>query len=529
MEVFKAIGPGARSAVNELLAFRNGSEGERCGMIQTLAQLGTPSGVILDVPDAAMCDPSGYVRCCAAHALCELMPEPARFVPLLIDACDWQAYLHDVNLPETAIGALAQYGRQAAEALPRLRQFVEGPIAGRTVRADLVRDAMMRISGDTAASPHREPTQQRTDPVADDEPLFAVRHQTRACYIDRFGQIVIRTQYTFGGPFREGRAIVTDDDRRTFLIDRQGREVFQCAWDKILPYSEGLAAVMKDEKWGFVDRDGRVVVEPQYDSVTSFSEGLAGFELGRKEVRLSNGVTRTRPGPRGFLDQSGKVAVPAAWADASRFREGRAVVCTGGAWKAGLLVDDELVFSDRKYGYIDRAGRLAIAGDYDEADGFSEGRAMVLVRDRALRYGYIDTNGEQVLPLKFTYASEFREGVAPVRARKALAGDSPGDRPERSGRAGIALFLHRALFRGSLCGLVGGGLGVRRPGRPVGHRASVRRGQSVRARAGRSPAGRLVWIDRPDRQVHLGTDDRAKNELDRRVGMDLNNPARSKG
>jgi hypothetical protein len=419
MEVLGTIGPGAASAEGDLLALRQGSERERCGMIHTLARLGTASLATLEAFDAAMRDPSGYVRRCGAHALGVLTPEPARFVPLLVDACDWPEPLHDEDLPEAAVGALARYGPRAAEALPRLRRFLEGPIQVRTVRADLVRDAIACISSDMTTISQPTLLEVRTEPVADEEPLFAVRIQGQACYIDRLGRIVIRSQYASGEPFHEGRAIVFDEDGQTFVIDRRGHEVFRIDWDEIRPNSEGLAAVRKDRKWGFVDRDGRVVIEPQYDSVTSFREGLAGFELGREDVNLGSGLTWSRSGPCGFLDRSGNVVIPANWVHVRPFREGRAVVCTGGTWKAGRLGGNVQVLSDRKYGYIDRTGRLVIAGAYDLADSFSDGLAVVQVGDgfcRA-RYGYIDRGGETVIPLKFTWASAFRDGLAVVHRR----------------------------------------------------------------------------------------------------------------
>ena len=121
----------------------------------------------------------------------------------------------------------------------------------------------------------------RTQLIGEDEPLFAVRRNDKQCYIDRLGQLVLQTRFSWGQPFSADRAIVYDDKRRTFVIDREGRDVFESAWDDIQPFSEGLAAVKKDSKWGFVDREGRVVTEPQHDSVTAFAEGLAGFEVGR--------------------------------------------------------------------------------------------------------------------------------------------------------------------------------------------------------------------------------------------------------
>ena len=423
MEVLGTIGPAARSAAGQLLAFRNGSDAERCGMMLALARLGTPTPEFLDVLAAAMRDQNGYVCRCAAHSLGELTPDPVKFVPLLIAACDWAEYVHDESLPEAAVAALGQYGPRALDALPRLRQFIDGPIKCRTVRADVVREAVERISAGGTTDSHAGVPRTRTEPLAENEPLFAVRRQDKQCYIDRVGQLVIQTRFSWGKPFSEGRAIVHDNERRTFVIDREGRAVFQSAWDDIRPFSEGLAAVSKDRKWGFVDREGRIVIEPQYDSVTPFAEGFAGFEVGRTEESLGRAISWTRHGRRGFIDRSGKVVIPADWLDAYSFRQGRAVVCTGGTLKPSQFREGHEVLSERKYGFIDRTGRLLIPGDYDMAYSFSECLAVVCIGDNICRarYGYVDANGNQTIPLKLTSASAFKNGLA-------LVGGAAGNR-----------------------------------------------------------------------------------------------------
>jgi hypothetical protein len=418
MHVLGTIGPAARPAAGQLLQFRNGSEAERCGMIHALASQGTPTPEFLDVLEGAMRDENGYVRRSAANALGRLTPDPTRFVTLLIEACDWAEYLHDESLPEAAAWALGQYGARALAAVPRLRQFIEGPIKGRTLRADLVCEQLERISP-SAAVPSLGGVRMRTEPLAENDPLFAVRWQDKQCYIDRQGQLVIQTRFSSGEPFSEGRAIVHDDSGRTFVIDRQGHDVFQSDWNEIRSFSEGLAAVRKDARWGFVDREGRVAIEPQFDSVTPFAEGFAGFAVGRTEERLRSGITRARYGRRGFIDRSGNVVIPAEWPDACSFRLGRAVVCTGGTLKPNPLLDGRELLSDRKYGYIDRMGRLLIPGDYDSAHSFSEGLAVMQYgRDicRA-RCGYIDVNGKQMIPPNWTWASWFKNGLALVHRR----------------------------------------------------------------------------------------------------------------
>ncbi len=114
IEVLGTIGPAARPAAGQLLALGNGDESERCGMIWALSQQGAPTPEFLAVLDAAMHDENGYVRRAAARALGVLTPEPARFVPWLIEACDWTDDLHDESLPEAAVASLGRYGPRCA-------------------------------------------------------------------------------------------------------------------------------------------------------------------------------------------------------------------------------------------------------------------------------------------------------------------------------------------------------------------------------------------------------------------------------
>ena len=61
-------------------------------------------------------------------------------------------------------------------------------------------------------------------------------------------------------------------------------------YDYIEPFHEGLAAVQRNDQWGFVDTTGKEVVPPKYDNVEFFHEGLALVKLKKKF---------------GFIDQQG--------------------------------------------------------------------------------------------------------------------------------------------------------------------------------------------------------------------------------
>ena len=95
------------------------------------------------------------------------------------------------------------------------------------------------------------------------------------------------------------------------------------------------------------------------------------------------------------------------------------MVCTGATMKPNPLLDGREFLSDRKYGYLDRAGR--------RADPRRIRPGLVVLRrsgscaDRGwhlpARYGYIDANGNKVIPLTLTSASSFKDRLALVRRR----------------------------------------------------------------------------------------------------------------
>jgi hypothetical protein len=421
VDVMGALGALARPAAEDLFPLWKGDENQRCEVVVALGRLGAPSPRALDLIERAMSDESGYVRRAAVRALGSLRVDAERFVPLLVAACDYADYLHDESLPTAAVRALEAYGPTAQAAVPRLRLFLEGSIKDRTVSVDRVLSALARItdSGELIQAVDWVPVLTRSSAVAADEPLFPVTYRERQCYVDREGRLALRTDFENGQGFHEDRAIVFDAEGRTFVIDRGGRVVFESTWETIDPFSEGMAAVRRDDLWGFVDREGSVVVEPRYDSVTRFSEGLAGVEVGRSEINLGGLLTFARPGCRGFIDRSGNVVIPIEYHDLQPFSGGLAAFCKRFTMEANPLLDGREVPTDRKYGFIDRAGHVVIPDVYDGVSSFSEGRASV--RTGPLlgqsREGIIDIKGRIVVPARLTSAGKFKDGVAVVRGR----------------------------------------------------------------------------------------------------------------
>ena len=46
-------------------------------------------------------------------------------------------------------------------------------------------------------------------------------------------------------------------------------------FDNASEFSEGMCAILVKRKWGFIDQTGRVAVPLEYDAVGSFDHGIA--------------------------------------------------------------------------------------------------------------------------------------------------------------------------------------------------------------------------------------------------------------
>jgi hypothetical protein len=111
-------------------------------------------------------------------------------------------------------------------------------------------------------------------------------------------------------------------------------------------FSEGIAKVEKDGKFGFINKEGVFVIEPKYKMVYSFSHGLASVQ--------------TDDGKWGYIDQADIFVVQPQFEEAFEFSEQLARVKIGGKW-----------------GYITTDGEIAIQPQFDVAYDFREGLARV--------------------------------------------------------------------------------------------------------------------------------------------------------
>jgi hypothetical protein len=112
-------------------------------------------------------------------------------------------------------------------------------------------------------------------------------------------------------------------------------------------------------------------------------------------------------GKRGYIDISGNIKIKPQFEGANSFAEGLAVIETS---EYGY-----------KEGYIDKTGRIVIPPRYDKATDFSEGLAAVGFGEFGLhgsgdhKWGFIDKTGQLIIKADYREARGFSEGLALVQ------------------------------------------------------------------------------------------------------------------
>jgi hypothetical protein len=194
-----------------------------------------------------------------------------------------------------------------------------------------------------------------------------------------------------------------------------------------------LFPVVKSGLWGYMDRSGKVAIPPRFECAWDFSEGLACVQIG---------------GKRGYIDGAGKVVIELRYHLAHPFREGRAAVMMPEGTFGGVV-------NKGRWAYLDATGKVAIPPRDPAvwADDFHEGVARYKTHGSGMdTHVYLTTNGSEwlsfttgggifseglaavpknrlygyknheradVIQPQFTAAGEFSEGLAPVAVQVA--------------------------------------------------------------------------------------------------------------
>lgn len=166
------------------------------------------------------------------------------------------------------------------------------------------------------------------------EGLAAVKGKGGWGFIDTHGDWAIKPQYRGAGSFYGGLAAIKKGSLWGY-VNRTGTMVIPAQFDEVGDFSEGLACVQTDNhRWGyrqiirrkFIDTSGRIIMEMPYHEI---HYGMSGYDGHGPRIRVafSEGLANINQDAKwGYIDKTGTIIIPPIYEWASKFMEGRALV-----------------------------------------------------------------------------------------------------------------------------------------------------------------------------------------------------------
>lgn len=183
-----------------------------------------------------------------------------------------------------------------------------------------------------------------------EEGLALVQMNGKYGYINNEGDCVIKAQFDNGRSFSDGLAAICLNGKWGF-IDKTGDVVIPILFDMAYGFSEGLACCVVAQsgvpKAGYIDMTGRFVIPPQFGIPSSFK-----LDYGIDAFAFSEGMAVVEiEGKYGYIDRNGSVIILPSYSIALPFNDGMAVVV------------DDLANNYRILYYIDMKGAVVYKSD----------------------------------------------------------------------------------------------------------------------------------------------------------------------
>jgi len=246
-------------------------------------------------------------------------------------------------------------------------------------------------------------------------------------YVNSSGEMVIKPKFKKCYQFtNEGLAPIYEG-KKFYFIDKKGETISTeitgfkmieggLGFGGLQSFSDGLVAVVKDKKWGYLNTDGKIAIKLQYDKVTSFENGFATAKKGNSYFVINKAGEETKiEGPgvyvvkrfseglapyhdkdkvHGFVDTNGKVVIKAKFTTVGYFANGLAWAKT----------------PDKKVGYINKTGEWAIKPSFLAAKNFDSVSGLARIKNET-SWAYVNTAGELLKVTTETYG-DFGDGLA---------------------------------------------------------------------------------------------------------------------
>lgn len=203
-------------------------------------------------------------------------------------------------------------------------------------------------------------------------------------------------------------------------------------------FSNGLAAVNKHKKWGFIDTHGQLVIPLQFDGVWSFQpDGCVVFLDGRYGLIDRDGAWKIENQFHALSDFAFGYGIATLKSGILFKREHRILIDVNGKkiidlpkqWTWFKPVSDNLMVVGtisnypgiRMYGFMNFQGEIITPPQFNtdsdslfDTNKWSEG--LLAVRDKNGLTGFVNEQGVLVIPPRFQSVTPFIDGIAKATA-----------------------------------------------------------------------------------------------------------------
>jgi hypothetical protein len=211
--------------------------------------------------------------------------------------------------------------------------------------------------------------------------LIRAKKDNKYGYVDTTGSIIIPIEYDFGANdyFKEKLICVTKNKLVGF-INPKNEVIIPLTFQNAFGFSNGLAPVFTEEKWGYIDVTGKMIIPAIYNTPYAFNN--AGVAIVRKGDKC------------GLISKSGSVVLPLEYDKLFTFN-------TNDYW---------LVKHNNLYGIVNNAGKFILPIEYKNVEKFAGDAVVVQKNDYA--YGYFHKKGKLLTECIYVSAKDFSNGFA---------------------------------------------------------------------------------------------------------------------
>lgn len=250
----------------------------------------------------------------------------------------------------------------------------------------------MTEKGDNSATDNQSTLIEYT--VADAE------HSEKCGFKTSEGNILVKAEYDFCGEFHEGMAYLL---KQNLTVDADGAYYIgyvNSSGELTIPvdikadygltldprnFNEGLVAILKQGKWGFMDKEGKIAIPFNYDSANDFDHDIATVSKNYKY---------------GAIDRSGNTILALKYDYLGEFKDGLATYMSP--------------LASEKRGFVNIKGEPVIEPIWDQVMDFSEGLAAVAKGDyENAKWGFVDTTGKVVIEPQYDHVYIDEGGDSP--------------------------------------------------------------------------------------------------------------------